>query len=249
MSLNLNGKVALVTGASTGIGAEIARALGACGAAVVVNYRSDRTGADAVVATIVAAGGRAVAVAGDVGNAADAAALVAAAIAHFGTLEVVVNNAGVFEFLPIESFVPDHYERQFRANVLGPMLVTAAAVPHLRDGASIINIGSSVTHFAPPGASVYAASKGAVDAFTRVLANELGPRGIRVNTLKPGLTATERTLADGSTESAFVQSYVERTPLRRLGSTADVARVAVFLASDDAGFITGEHLFASGGLR
>lgn len=249
MSHDLNAKVALVTGASTGIGAAIAYALAAAGAAVVVNYRSNQLEAEAVVSTIESAGGRAVAIRGDVGSESDVRHIVAAALDAFGRIDVLVNNAGISEFLPVEAFTVEHYERQFRTNVLGPMLITSATLGHLQQGASIINISSSATEFAPPASSVYAATKGALDIYTRVLANEIGPRGIRINAIKPGLTVTEKSFADGSAESDLVKTFVERTPLRRLGATTDIANAVVFLASDDAGFITGETLLVSGGLR
>jgi 3-oxoacyl-[acyl-carrier protein] reductase len=249
MSHNLHAKVAIVTGGSTGIGAAIARALAEAGASVVINYRSSKTEAEAVATAIEKTGGRAIAVGGNVSSEGDAKKVINAALDVFGRLDIIVNNAGISEFQPIEEFTSEHYERQFRTNVLGPMLIVSASLPHLQRGASIINISSSATHFAPPSSSVYTASKGALDAFTSVLANELGPRGIRVNSLKPGLTITEKSFAEGTAESDFVKTYLERTPLRRLGETADIASAAVFLASDDAGFITGEKMLVSGGLR
>ncbi|SMG32699.1 SDR family NAD(P)-dependent oxidoreductase [Cedecea sp. NFIX57] len=249
MLFTLKDKVALVTGASSGIGADIAQALAKAGAFVVVNYRSNQAGAQAVVDAIKENGGRALAVAADVTDAIQAKALVEAAINIYDRLDVIVNNAGLALFSSVEDFDSREYELQFRTNVLGPMLVTSAALKHLQPGASIINISSSATEFSPVGASVYAATKGALDAYTRVLANELGPKGIRVNTLKPGLTVTEKSFPEGTAESDLTKQYVARTPLRRLGNTNDVASAAVFLASEAAAFITGDHLLVSGGLR
>src|SRR5690348_13569917 len=193
----LKGKVAVVTGASKGIGAGIARALAAEGASVVVNYASSKTGADAIVAEIGKAGGKAVAVQGDVSKSADAQAIVDAAIKHFGRLDVLVNNSGVYEFKPLEEITEEHYRKQFDVNVLGLLLTTQAAAKHLGEGASVINIGSVITRVVPPASAVYAGSKGAVDTITAVLAQELGPRKIRVNAVNPGLVETEGTHAAG----------------------------------------------------
>lgn len=242
-------KVALVTGASKGIGAGIARALAAEGAAVVVNYASSRAGADAVVAAIEAAGGRAVAAHGDVAKEADAKALVDAAIEHFGRLDVVVNNSGIYAFSPVEEISVDQYRSMFDINVLGTLLVTRAAVPHLKEGASIINISSNITSVLLAGSAVYAGTKGAVDVITGVLANELGPRGIRVNAILPGVTETEGTGAAGVADSDFIAGFVARTPLGRTGKPDDIGGAAVFLASDDAHWVTGERINVSGGLR
>jgi len=245
----LTGKVAVVTGASKGIGAAIAKALAAEGASVVVNYASSKAGADTVVATITQAGGKAVAVAGDVSNPAEAEGIIYAAISNFGKLDILVNNSGVFEFAPIEAITPEHFHKQFNINVLGTLLVTQAAVKHLGVGASIINIGSVVSRITPPASAVYSATKGAIDAITGVLANELGAKKIRVNSINPGMVETEGAHAAGFIGSDFEKQGVATTPLGRTGQPNDIARVAVFLASDDSGWLTGEHLLASGGKR
>lgn len=245
----LAGKVALVTGASKGIGAGIAKALAAEGAAVVVNYASSKAGADAAVAAIETAGGKAVAAHGDVANEADAKALVGAAIEHFGRLDIVVNNSGIYAFSPIEEVSAEQYRAMFDINVLGTLLVTKAALPHLGEGASIINISSNVTSMLLPTSAVYSGTKGAVDAITGVLANELGPRGIRVNAILPGLTVTEGTQAGGVSDPDFVAGLIAQTPLGRVAEPSDIAAAAVFLASDDARWVTGEHINVSGGLR
>ena len=244
----LQDKVAIVTGASKGIGAEIARALAAEGAAVVVNYANSKDGAEATVAAIAEAGGRAVAVRADVADAAQAAGLVEAATREFGRLDVVVNNSGVYAFAPIEDFDPAEYHRMFGINVLGLFNVTRAAVPHLEPGASVINISSTITRMKMPGGSLYTASKAAVEAVTRVLSTELGGRGIRVNAISPGMTMTEGTATAGIVEgSDFVEQIIAQTPLGRPGQPADIAPAAVFLASDEARWITGEVLGVSGG--
>jgi 3-oxoacyl-[acyl-carrier protein] reductase len=245
----LDGKVAVVTGASKGIGAGIAKALAAEGAAVVVNYASSREGADAVVRTIEAAGGRAIAVRGDVAKGDEANALIEAAVKHFGALDILVNNSGIYEFNTIEAATDELFHRMFGVNVLGVLHTTQAAVKHLREGGSIINIGSSVTRITPAQSSVYTATKGAVDAITGVLARELGPRKIRVNAINPGMVETEGTHTAGFIGSDLEKALVPQTPLGRIGRVTDIAPVAVFLASDDAAWITGELLLASGGLR
>jgi 3-oxoacyl-[acyl-carrier protein] reductase len=242
-------KVAVVTGASKGIGAAIAKALAAEGAAVVVNYASDKKGADAVVAAITAANGKAVAVGGDVSKAADAQGIIRAAIESFGRLDVLVNNSGVYEFSPIEQITEEHFHRQFNINVLGVLLTTQAAMSHLGEGASIINISSVVSSITPPTSAVYSGTKAAVDAITGALARELGPRKIRVNSINPGVVVTEGTHAAGIIGSDFDAQALSMTPLGRLGQPGDIASIAVFLASDDAGWLTGEHLVASGGMR
>lgn len=245
----LSGKVAVVTGASKGIGASIAKTLGAEGASVVVNYASDKEGADKVVDAIKSAGGTAVAVGGNVGNAADADTIVNTAVENFGRLDILVNNAGVYEFAPIGDITEEHYTRQFNTNVLGLLLVTKAASKHLGEGGSIINIGSAVTRITPPNSVVYAATKGAVDTITGVLSRELGPRKIRVNSVNPGMVETEGAIAGGFIGSDFQNETVAQTPLGRVGQPDDIANATVFLASDDSRWLTGEHVLASGGLR
>ena len=245
----LKGKVAVVTGASKGIGAAIAKAYGAEGASVVVNYASSKAGADAVVNDIVKAGGKAVAVQGDVSKAADAQSIVDAAIKHYGRLDILVNNSGVYEFAPIEAITEEHYDRQFNVNVRGLLLTTQAAVKHLGEGASIINVGSLVSRIVPPATVVYTATKGAVDAITGVLSKELGPRKIRVNALNPGMVETEGTHAAGAIGGDFEKYALASTPLGRIGQPNDIASIAVFLASDDSYWLSGERLYAGGGAR
>ncbi len=246
----LQGKVAIVTGASKGIGAGIAKALAAEGASVVVNYASSREGADRVVADIAAKGGKAVAVQGDVAKEADLTALFAATKKAYGQLDVLVNNAGVYNFAPIEGVTEDEFHRQFNTNVLGPTLAAREAVKYFgAEGGSIVNV-SSVAAFNPPaGAVVYAATKAALDTITQVLAAELGPRKIRVNSLNPGGVETEGTHSAGVIGSEFEKDMVRRTTLGRLGQPDDIAKVAVFLASDNSAWITGERITASGGYR
>ena len=245
----LKGKVAVVTGASKGIGAAIAKALAAEGASVVVNYASSKAGADKVVAAIAAAGGKAVAVGGDVSKAADAQGLIAAAIKNYGRLDILVNNSGVYEFSPIESVTEESFHRLFNINVLGVLLTTQAAVKHLGEGASIINIGSGVSRITPPNSSVYTGTKGALDAITGVLSRELGARKIRVNTINPGMVETEGTVSAGFIGSDFEKELVAQAPLGRTGRVGDIASIASFLASDDSGWLTGEQLLATGGIR
>ena len=245
----LAGKVAVVTGASKGIGAGIAKALAAEGAAVVVNYASSKAGADAVVDAITQAGGKAVTVQGDVSKADQAKGIIDAAIQNFGRLDVLVNNSGVYEFGALEAITEEHYRRQFDINVLGVLLTTQAAEKHLGEGASIINISSVVTSVLMPQSAVYTGTKGAVDAITGVLANELGPRKIRVNAINPGVVETEGTHEAGVVGSEMEAGFAAQTPLGRIGQPKDIAAVAVFLASDDSRWLTGEQLLASGGLR
>lgn len=245
----LTGKAAVVTGASKGIGAAIAKALAAEGATVVVNYSRGEADADKVVAAITAAGGKAVAVGGDVTKRADAEAIVDTAIKHFGRLDIVVNNAGIYEFATIEEVTEEHFHKHFDINVLGTLLVTQAAARHLGEGGSIINMGSVVSRTTPAASAVYSGTKGAVDAITGALARELGPRKIRVNSINPGVVVTEGTQSAGIIGSDFDAAAVSQTPLGRLGQPDDIAAVAVFLASDDARWLTGEHLITSGGLR
>ena len=244
----LTGKVALVTGASKGIGAGIALALGAEGAHVVVNYASSRDGADQVVAAIGKAGGKAVAIQGHVGRTADVEKLFAEAAQAFGTIDILVNNAGVFSFMPIDEITEEEYHRQFDTNVLGVLLASQAAAKQFGpQGGSVINISSVVSRLAPPGSSIYSATKGAVDTITKVLAKELGPRGIRVNAINPGMIETEGTRSAGFIGSAFESKTVEQTPLGRIGKPDDIAPVAVFLASDESRWVTGEIINVSGG--
>ena len=245
----LTGKVAVVTGASKGIGAAIARALAAHGAAVVVNYASSKSGADAVVADITGKGGKALAVGADVAKAAEADALVAAAVKQFGRLDILVNNSGVYEFAPLQDFTEEQFHRQFNTNVLGLLLTTRAAARHMSEGGSIINISSAVTSLTPPASAVYSGTKGAVDAITGVLAKELGPRRIRVNAINPGIVETEGSISAGFIGSDFEKGVVAQTPLGRSGRPDDIADVAVFLASEDSRWLSGDLLLASGGLR
>jgi 3-oxoacyl-[acyl-carrier protein] reductase len=245
----LKGKVAVITGASKGIGAAIAKALAAEGAAVVVNYASSKAGAETVVAAITTAGGRAVAVGGDVSKAADAQGIIDAAIKNYGRLDILVNNSGIYEFAPLEAITEDQFHKIFNVNVLGVILTTQAAVKHLGEGASIINVGSGVSRLTPPNSAVYTGTKGAVDAITGVLARELGPKKIRVNSINPGIVETEGTHSAGFIGSDFERSIVERTPLGRAGQVDDIASIATFLASEDSKWLTGELMIASGGLR
>ncbi len=245
----LTGKVAVVTGASKGIGAAIAKTLAALGAAVVVNYASSKVGAEQVVQFITEAGGKAVAVQGDVSKPDDAKAIVEAAIANYGRLDILVNNSGVYEFGPLEAITEEQFHKMFDINVLGLLLVTQAAAAHLGEGSSVINIGSGVTAITPPQTAIYTASKGAVDAITGVLARELGPRKIRVNTVSPSLTETEGTHSAGMIASDFEAGIIAQPPLGRLGQPQDVADVVAFIASDDARWLTGERILAGGGLR
>lgn len=245
----LKDKVAVVTGASKGIGAAIAKALAAEGASVVVNYASSKSGADAVVASIAESGGKAVAAHGDVSKGAEAQGIVDAAIQHFGRLDILVNNSGVYEFAPLEGITEDHFHKSFNINVLGLLLTTKAAAKHLGEGGSVINISSVVTSLTPPESAVYTGTKGAVDAITGVLAHELAPKKVRVNAINPGFVETEGTHSGGLVGSDLERDAVADTPLGRTGQPDDIASVAVFLASDDAAWLTGERISASGGLR
>lgn len=246
----LSNKVAVVTGASKGIGASIAKSLAAEGAVVIVNYASAKDGADKVVADITAAGGKAVAIQGDVSKAADVDRLFAEAEANFGAVDVLVNNAGVYEFGAIETITEEHYHRQFNTNVLGLLLVTQGAVKSFGDkGGSIINISSTVTRIHPPGSAVYTATKGAVDSITQVLSKELGAKNIRVNAINPGMVETEGTHTAGFIGSDFHKQAEAQTPLGRIGQPDDISPIAVFLASDDSRWLTGEIIIASGGVR
>lgn len=245
----LKGKVAVVTGASKGIGAAIAKSLAAEGASVVVNYASSKAGAETVVAAITAAGGKAVAVGGDVSKPAAAQGIVDAAIQNYGRLDVLVNNSGVYEFSPLENITEEQFHRLFNVNVLGAILTSQAAVKHMGEGASIINIGSGVSRLTPPNSAVYSGTKGALDAITGVLARELGPRKIRVNTINPGMVVTEGVQSAGFLGSDFEKSLIAQAPLGRTGQVGDIAPIAVFLASDDSAWLTGEQLLATGGIR
>lgn len=244
----LKGKVAVVTGASKGIGAGIAKGLGAEGASVVVNYSSSKENADRVVAQIKDKGGKAIAVQGDMSKAGDITRLFDEAKKAYGTVDVLVNNAGVYQFDPIEAVTETEFHRVFNTNVLGPILAIREAVKHFpASGGSVINVSSVVSEIAVPNSVVYSATKGAVDAVTRVLAQELGARHIRVNTLAPGGVETEGTHTAGIIGSDFEKQMVAKTALGRIGQPEDISKVAVFLASDDSNWMTGERLVASGG--
>ena len=245
----LNGKVAVVTGASKGIGAAIAEELAREGASVVVNYASSGAQADAIVTKIEAAGGTAKAVRADVSKPAEAKNLVKTAVAEFGKVDILVNNAGVYEFLPLESITEKHFDRMFDLNVRGLIFATQAAAGAFGEGGgSVINIGSVASQLAPPYASVYSATKGAVDVLTKSLASELGPKKIRVNALLPGPVETEGTAAMPEFEPMVARTLPD-TPLGRVGQPRDIATVASFLASEDAGWITGQIIQAAGGLH
>ena len=246
----LSGKAAVVTGASKGIGAGIAKGLAAEGAAVVINYASSKAGAERVVADIKAKGGKAIAVQGDVAKAADVKKIFAETKQAFGRLDILVNNAGVYNFLPLEEVTEEDFHRHFNINVLGLLLATQEATKLFGDeGGSVINIGSVASDLNMPNTVVYTATKGAVDAVTRVLAKELGPRKIRVNSINPGQTETEGTHAVGVVGNDLEKQIVARTPLGRTGQPDDIAPVAVFLASDESRWVTGDTLAVSGGLR
>ncbi len=250
MSGRLEGKVAVVTGASKGIGASIALRLAAEGAAVVVNYASSKESADRVVAEITRKGGKAVAVRADVAKQADVRQLFTEAKKAFGKLDILVNNAGVYEFSPLEEITEEHFHKHFDVNVLGLLLASKEALRYFdASGGCIINISSTVTSMTPPNFAVYTATKGAVDAITRTLAKELGPRRIRVNAINPGMIETEGVHAAGFMEGELRQQVESQTPLGRIGQVQDVAPAAAFLASSDAGWITGEILRVAGGLR
>jgi 3-oxoacyl-[acyl-carrier protein] reductase len=246
----LKGKVAIVTGASKGIGAGIAKELAAAGASVVVNYSSSKEGADRVVAEIVKKDGKAIAVKGDVSKRADVERLFKETKKAFGAVDVLVNNAGVYKFEPLEAVTETEFHRQFDTNVLGLILASQEAAKQFGPaGGSIINISSVASTATPPTSVVYSATKGAVDAVTRVLAKELAPRKIRVNSINPGGVETEGTHSAGIIGSDFEKQMVAMTPLGRMGQPSDIAPIAVFLASADAGWLTGETILASGGFR
>jgi 3-oxoacyl-[acyl-carrier protein] reductase len=246
----LQGKVAIVTGASKGIGASIAKHLAAEGAAVVVNYATSKEGADRVVAEILSGGGKAIAVQGDVSKAADVKRLFEETKKAFGSLDVLVNNAGVFQFEPLKSVTEDEFHREFNTNVLGPILTIQEALKHFGpEGGSVINISSIASLNSTPMSVVYSATKSAVDSITRVLARELGPRKIRVNSINPGGVETEGIHWIGIIGSDLEKQMVAQTPLGRFGQPEDIAPAAVFLASADSAWITGEALVVAGGLR
>jgi 3-oxoacyl-[acyl-carrier protein] reductase len=246
----LEGKVAIVTGASKGIGASIAKHLAAEGAAVAVNYASSKAGADRVVAEIIRNGGKAIAVQANVARQAEIDRLFSETKKAFGRLDILVNNAGVYEFVPLEDVTEEHFHKHFDLNVLGLILASKAAVRHFDDtGGSIINISSTASSVTLPNTSVYTATKAAVDAVTRTLAKELGPRNIRVNAINPGMVETEGIHAGGFAEGDFRKQVEAQTPLGRIGQPQDIAPAAVFLASSEAAWITGETLRIAGGLR
>jgi 3-oxoacyl-[acyl-carrier protein] reductase len=245
----LAGKVAVVTGASKGIGASIAKHLAAEGASVVVNYASSKSGADKVVGDITAQGGKAIAVQGDLSKKSDIQRLFGETKKAYGHLDVLVNNAGVYEFLPLEQITEEHFHKQFNLNVLGLILATQEAARHFTSTGSVINISSVVSTSPAPGGAVYSATKAAVDAVTKSLAKELGPRKIRVNSLNPGMIETEGLHAAGIKGSDFEKQIAAQTPLGRIGQPQDIATVATFLASADSGWITGETFLVAGGYR
>lgn len=249
-SKKLSGKVAVVTGASKGIGASIASSLAAEGASVIVNYSSSKPGADKVVEEITANGGKAVAVQANMAQPSEIDRLFGHAKKAFGKVDILVNNAGIYEFLPLEKLTEEHFHKQFNLNVLGLLFATQAAAKQFdAGGGSIINISSVVSTLAIPESAVYSGTKGAVDAITRSLAAELGPRGIRVNAIRPGMVETEGVRSAGIAESDMRKQVEAATPLRRIGQPQDIAGAAVFLASEDAAWITGETFVISGGYR
>jgi 3-oxoacyl-[acyl-carrier protein] reductase len=246
----LNGKVAVVTGASKGIGAGIAKHLAAEGAAVVVNYASSKKGADQVVDEISKRGGKAIAVQGDVAKKKDIERLFTEAKKAFSKIDILVNNAGVYDFKPLEEVTEQEFHREFNTNVLGLLLATQQAVKHFgAEGGSVINISSTATAVTPPMSAIYTGTKGAVDGITRVLAKELGPKKIRVNAINPGGVETEGFRAMGFSGSDFEKQMIALTPLGRLGQPDDIGPVAAFLASPEAGWITGEVIYVAGGMQ
>jgi 3-oxoacyl-[acyl-carrier protein] reductase len=246
----LTDQVAVVTGASKGIGAGIARHLAAEGAAVVVNYASSKGGADQVVDQIAKRGGKAIAIKGDVANRKDIERLFAETKKAFGRLDILVNNAGVYQFSPLEEITEDEFHREYNTNVLGLLLATQEAVKHFgAEGGSVINISSTITAVTPPNSAMYAGTKGAVDTITQVLAKELGPKKIRVNSVNPGLVETEGFHTVGMPGSDLEKQAVAQTPLGRIGQPGDIAPVVAFLASTDAAWVTGEIIHVAGGLR
>lgn len=249
MSSKLEGKVAIVTGASKGVGAGIAKSLAAAGAAVTVNYAGDKAGADKAVSQIAADGGRAIAVQGSVSNEADVQKLFDETVKAFGRVDILVNNAGIYAWSNLDEITREDYDRQFTTNVYGPILTSQYALKHFPEaGGSIINISSVVGSNPPAGSTVYSATKGALDTVSKALAKELAPKNIRVNVIAPGLTETEGTQSSGFSGSDFEKSIVAITPLGRVGQPDDIARAVTFLASDDAAWITGEVIRVAGGL-
>lgn len=246
----LNGKVAVVTGASKGIGAGIAKHLAAEGAAVVVNYASSKVGADQVVDDITKRGGKAVAIQADVAKKKDIGRFFAGAKKAFGKIDILVNNAGVYQFAPLEEITEEEFHREFNTNVLGLLLATQEAIKYFgAEGGSVINISSTATSLTPPATAVYTGTKGAVDAITRVLAKELGPKKVRVNSINPGGVETEGFHTLGMPGSEFEKQMIAQTPLGRIGQPSDIGPVAAFLASSEADWITGEIIHVSGGMR
>ncbi len=246
----LTGKVAVITGASKGIGASIAKHLAAEGASVVVNYASSKSGADKVVAEITGNGGKTVALQGGVAKKPDIERLFAETKKAFGKLDVLVNNAGIYEFAPLEQITEEHFHKQFNLNVLGLLLTTQEALKYFTPtGGSVVNLSSLVSTLASPNGAVYSATKGAVDTITGSLAKELGARNIRVNAVRPGLVETEGTQTSGFTSGDFHDQYVKNAPLGRIGQPKDIAAAVTYLASDDSSWVTGETLLVSGGHR
>ena len=250
MAKKLAGKVAVVTGASKGIGASIAKHLAAEGAAVVVNYSSSKQGADKVVSEIAGKGGKAIAVQGDVAKPAEIERLFAETKKAFGRLDILINNAGVYEFSPLDTVTAEQFHRHFDVNVLGLILASKEAAKYFGpEGGSIVNVSSTVTSLTPPNSSVYTGTKGAVDAVTRTLAKELAPRKIRVNAINPGMVETEGVISAGFSEGEFRTQIEAITPLGRIGQVDDISPAAVFFASPESAWITGETLRVAGGLR
>ncbi|AMV31519.1 3-oxoacyl-[acyl-carrier-protein] reductase FabG [Pirellula sp. SH-Sr6A] len=246
----LNKKTALVTGASKGIGAGIALELAKAGASIVVNYASDKTGAEATVRSILAEGGEAIPIQGDVSNAVDVKRIFDQTANSFGAIDILVNNAGVYQAMAIEDVTEDEFHREMHINLLGPLLMIRESLKHFRPSGSIINIGSAISRMPAPMYSIYAASKSGLNAVTIALAKELGPRGIRVNSINPGATLSEGTKESGlyGVDSDFEKQLVSMTPLGRIGPPLDIARVVVFLASEESSWLTGELIHATGGL-
>ena len=250
MSKRLEGKVALVTGASKGIGAGIAARLAAEGASVAVNYSSSKEAADRVVAGITGKGGKAIAVHGNLADGKGAKAVVAETVKAFGAIDILVNNAGIYEFSPLDGITPEHFHKHFDLNVLGLLLVSQEAARHFNEaGGSIINISSGVSTIAPPNTAVYTATKASVDAISSVLSKELAPRKIRVNAINPGMIATEGVVSAGLAEGDMRNWIESVTPLARIGKVEEIAAAVAFFASDDASYVTGETLHVTGGLR